>query len=111
MRQEGLLLTCDRCGKQIMLTEKIEHDTDGSFTRNITYSDEPEDWTKHEGKDICDECEKCYSQMMERFYKDVEFEKHIYEEKKQTADSSMARTLAMNYGERKIVRDPGIGIW
>ena len=31
--------------------------------------------------------------------------------KKKTADSSMARTLAMNYGERKIVRDSGIGIW
>ena len=55
MRQEGLLLTCDRCGKQIMLTEKLQHNTDGGFTKNFSYSDEPEDWAKHEGKDICDE--------------------------------------------------------
>ena len=81
MRQQGLLLTCDRCGKQIMLTEKIEHNTDGGFSRSVTYSDEPDDWTKHEGKDLCDEYNKYYEMMIEKFYKDVEFEKHICESK------------------------------
>ena len=99
MRQEGLLLTCDRCGKQIMLTEKLQHNTDGGFTKNFSYSDEPEDWAKHEGKDICDECNKDYEKMIDKFYHDVEFEKYIREEKKKNADSSMTRTLAMNYGE------------
>ena len=97
MRQEGLLLTCDRCGKQIMLTEKLQHNTDGGFTRNITYSDEPEDWAKHEGKDICDECNKDYEKMIDKFYHDVEFEKYIREEKKKNVE--------------KVIRDPGIGIW
>ena len=97
MRQEGLLLTCDRCGKQIMLTEKLQHNTDGGFTKNFSYSDEPEDWAKHEGKDICDECNKDYEKMINKFYHDVEFEKHIREEKKKNGE--------------KVIRDPGIGIW
>ena len=97
MRQEGLLLTCDRCGKQIMLTEKLQHNTDGGFTKNFSYSDEPEDWAKHEGKDICDECNKDYEKMINKFYHDVEFEKCIREEKKKNGE--------------KVIIDPGIGIW
>ena len=97
MRQEGLLLTCDRCGKQIMLTEKLQHNTDGGFTKNFSYSDEPEDRAKHEGKDICDECNKDYEKMIDKFYHDVEFEKYIREEKKKNVE--------------KVIRDPGIGIW
>lgn len=97
MRQEGLLLTCDRCGKQIMLTEKLQHNTDGGFTKNFSYSDEPEDWAKHEGKDICDECNEDYEKMIDKFYHDVEFEKYIREEKKKNGE--------------KVIRDSGIGIW
>lgn len=72
MRQEGMLLTCDRCGVQTMLVKRREHEKDGGFTRWNTYDDEPEGWyidTSYGRKsDICPCCSDKYKKLISDFY-------------------------------------------
>ena len=68
--ENGRLLTCDRCGKQIFLRCTGEGEADGGYTRWNVFENPPEgwDWVKDVGS-VCPECWKDFQRMMEQYKK------------------------------------------
>lgn len=81
MRQEGELLTCDRCGTSTFRKLVGSTELDGGFTHVNHFEDVPEGWTYASdlGKtmNFCPSCSLVYKKTLENFMNSVptKFEK------------------------------------
>lgn len=73
--QQGKLLTCDRCGKQIFLKHLKREDLNGGFDHREVYEETPEGWySRNVGKDfvskyalLCPECNRLCGELLTGF--------------------------------------------
>lgn len=76
MRKNVQILSCDRCGKSVMLKEKLINPN----TTQPIYESRPDDWISvYDGrnpyakdnlfKELCPDCAKSYNIMIENFWK------------------------------------------
>lgn len=77
-RIEGKILTCDRCGKQVILTRKKEDKVlDGGYTRTPEYEDEPNGWEfimRGGIGDLCPECNELWKNIVQKFLSGAGYE-------------------------------------
>ena len=64
LRRHGILLTCDHCGKAVLL--ELEKGKSGVGT---VYEDPPEGWNFESGNDLCPVCSRNYGSMLKNFWK------------------------------------------
>ena len=71
---KGMIVSCDRCGKEIRLKYLGVGETDGGFTRWQNFEDMPEGWAYHsEVGRLCPNCEEAYKNMVSMFMVDITF--------------------------------------
>lgn len=71
---EGVLLTCDRCGKSVFLKKLGERERDGGFTRWQEHESVPDGW-KYScdlGSWLCSKCNTEYEKIKEEFKSKVD---------------------------------------
>ena len=74
---KGMIVSCDRCGKEIRLKFLEEGETDGGFTRFNVFEKIPNDWGYHTNVGrLCPNCEAAYKNMVDMFITDITFESH-----------------------------------
>lgn len=76
MREEGIMLTCDRCGEKVFLKLLKTENRDGGYTTDRVYEDRPEGWisvdksftTAIKTSHLCPECSEKLKKLLERFW-------------------------------------------
>lgn len=67
-KQNGQVLTCDRCGESVFLRHTGYGERDGGYTRWDKFESPPEGWDYvHNIGDLCPNCARAYKQMIEEF--------------------------------------------
>lgn len=67
MRQNGRLITCERCGTTVFLECIGEGERDGGFTRWNKFEPLPEGWGSFEHYDLCPECNRIWTDIQHDF--------------------------------------------
>jgi len=70
LEQRGLIVTCNRCGKQIILRYIGEYSLDGGLTKKPHFSLKPDSWSVEKCHDLCDECTKDYDSLWLSFIRE-----------------------------------------
>lgn len=74
---KGMIVSCDRCGKEIRRKWLNEKKMDGGFTRIQNFEPMAEDWDYKVGIGwLCPNCEAAYKNMLDMFMADITFESH-----------------------------------
>ena len=66
---EAIVMTCPRCGNQIIRKKKGEKDMDGGFTHLTEYEPVPDSWEHlaEYNKFFCESCVKEYKRRLDGF--------------------------------------------
>lgn len=71
-RRVGMLLGCDRCGKEVFLECTGEGERDGGFARWNLFEDTPAGWqSKTPAGTLCPECNRLWESTFDNFMKVV----------------------------------------
>lgn len=64
----GMIIGCDRCGKEIRMKRLGERELDGGFTYNEKFEELPKTWKYHyETGYLCPECSSEYELLLQNF--------------------------------------------
>lgn len=84
MKENGILLTCDRCGQTIFLKRLCTESADGGYTNLDKYEDRPEGWctvdksmsSAIKSTHLCPDCSKKLANILDQFWSNAEVNKN-----------------------------------
>lgn len=84
MKEKVMLLTCDRCQKQVSLKSLGKESFDGGFTNEERFEDKPEGWKAVNDfsfsvgignvKHLCPDCSEKFLNLLNQFWTKVDSE-------------------------------------
>lgn len=80
MKEKGILLTCDRCGKNVFLKHLNTETSDGGYTKQDRYEERPDGWCAVDktlsraikSNHLCSDCSKKLANILDQFWNNVQ---------------------------------------
>lgn len=68
MEWKGMIITCDKCGREFRCELIGQTEADGGFTRTDRYMQLPKTWKyRHEIGYLCPDCEAEFEELIQKF--------------------------------------------